>query len=237
MRAGDRPFTCPGLGDRVHSVLLAHQYAKGEPVTIHVTDDKWSIAGGVKSDKKPKSWREIIELFPSEIQIENHDVENLKEEVWLDYLFQKGYDAETYHYGDVLDMHPNDFSDIGMDVSELLKELPELDKQEKSKMICCHFDTTDLGRQIPPMTQEMIINKYRAEGYAVVTLSGKLSLKQCAHFLARSEYFVGIDSGMLHMAMLYLPYEKLRIYNKGYRSHHLVRAVANGSELNKDVML
>ena len=53
IRSGDRPYTTPGVGDRLQSVLCAYQYGKAynTPVTIHITDDKWSVAGGVKSDK------------------------------------------------------------------------------------------------------------------------------------------------------------------------------------------
>ena len=59
MRNGDRPFTTPGLGDRVHSVLLGHLYSllHDDKVTIHLTADK--------NDKprKQQSWPEIISLF------------------------------------------------------------------------------------------------------------------------------------------------------------------------------
>ena len=57
VRSGDRPYTTPGLGDRSHSLMIAYQYGKAHnsPVTIHLTDDKWSVAGGEKSAKKKKS--------------------------------------------------------------------------------------------------------------------------------------------------------------------------------------
>ena len=69
VRSGDRPYTTPGLGDRCHSLLMAYQYAKAHntAVTIHITDDKWSVAGGVPSAKKKKSWIELMSLFPAEI--------------------------------------------------------------------------------------------------------------------------------------------------------------------------
>ena len=82
VRSGDRPYTTPGLGDRVHSAMIAYQYGKAHnsPVTIHITDDKWSIAGGVPSGKKKKSWIEILALFPSDsLYLEPHPVENLTE--------------------------------------------------------------------------------------------------------------------------------------------------------------
>ena len=82
VRSGDRPYTTPGLGDRSHSLLLAYQYGKAHntPVTIHLTDDKWSVAGGKISDKKKKSWVELMGLFPSDsIYIETHPIENITE--------------------------------------------------------------------------------------------------------------------------------------------------------------
>ena len=63
MRNGDRPFTTPGLGDRIHSVLLGHLYSllHDDKVTIHLTADK--------NDKprKQQSWPEIISLFPDNV--------------------------------------------------------------------------------------------------------------------------------------------------------------------------
>ena len=62
IRKGDRPYTTPGLGDRIHSAYVAYQYGlkHNTAVTIHLTDDKWSVANGVKSDKKKKSWADVF---------------------------------------------------------------------------------------------------------------------------------------------------------------------------------
>ena len=73
-------------------MLLAYQYGKkhNTPVTLHLTDDKWSVAGGKVSDKKKKSWKEIISLFPKNtVQVQPWPVENLPEDEWLKYLKQK----------------------------------------------------------------------------------------------------------------------------------------------------
>ena len=103
VRSGDRPFTCPGLGDRIHSILTARQYgiSHNTPVTVHITDDKWSVANGKKSDKKKKSWKEIIDLFPENtVHIKPWPVENLYENEWLGFLKDQGIDAEIYYYKD-----------------------------------------------------------------------------------------------------------------------------------------
>lgn len=238
LRLGDRPFTCPGLGDRVHSVLLAYLYSPIEPVTIHITVDKWSIANGVMSDKKCKSWLEITDLFPNNIIIQPHPIENIPDVKWVDYLRNLGYDnVTTYHYKDAFNMHPNDF-EIGEDASVWLQTLPMLKAEHYNinlpkDFITTQFDSTDKQRSISLLQQTTITNKYRAEGFDCIELTGDMSLKQIAYILSKAKYHVGIDSGMLHMAMLYLPYNRIHLYNNGYKSHHLLRAVRNGSLLNR----
>ena len=105
IRSGDRPYTTPGVGDRLQSVLCAYQYGKAynTPVTIHITDDKWSVAGGVKSDKKKKSWSEILTLFPKDsVQIKNWPIENVPENDWISYLKENNIDAEIYYFQDTI---------------------------------------------------------------------------------------------------------------------------------------
>jgi hypothetical protein len=236
IRSGDRPFTCPGLGDRVHSALLAYLYSKGDPVTIHITDDKWSIAGGIKSDKKKKSWGEIVELFPVKMIIQPHQVENIPDTQWLNYLKEQYTDVTTYYYKDSLKMHPNDY-EIGIDASELLKKLPEI-KAEKAdislpdKFVTYQFDTTDPSRTFSPIVINKILMEYEGQGYKLVQLNSTQTLKQIAWALTNAKYHVGVDSGMMHMAHLYLPYERIHLYNNRFQSHHLIRAVKNGAPLN-----
>ena len=56
MRKGDRGFTTPGLGDRVHQCLLAYNYSKryNTPVTLHLH--------GQQNDKERK-WRETFQFL------------------------------------------------------------------------------------------------------------------------------------------------------------------------------
>lgn len=235
IRAGDRPFTCPGLGDRIHSVWLAHLYRGKSDVTIHVTDDKWSIAGGVLSDKKPKSWREIIDLFPKGIYIQNHEVENLGEDQWLRYLKDKGFDADTYYYSDSLHIHPNDYK-IGIDASSLLSKptvIPPTKKvPEMSKYFTFNFDSTDTSRSISPLLQPELINKQTFTGLRPIKITGDMSLQDAGALIANGQFHVGVDSGIMHLARLYKEYKDIILYTRtnGYRSHHLLRAVRNGSK-------
>ena len=52
-------YGAPGLGDRIHSVLLSYNYGLMEksPVTLHLTKYQWNR-------HKPESWPEIVSLFP-----------------------------------------------------------------------------------------------------------------------------------------------------------------------------
>lgn len=116
IRSGDRPFTTPGLGDRVHSATCAYLYSKAHntPVTIHITDDKWSVAAGVLSNTKKDSWNEIVKLFPGDsIKVHPWPVgtwpkDNLTEKQWLSYLKENNIDAEIFYYQDFKKMHPNE---------------------------------------------------------------------------------------------------------------------------------
>ena len=53
--------------------------------------------------------------------------------------------------------------------------------------------------------------------------------------MANAKFHVGSDSGMMHVAQLYMNYEDIHIYDSpgSYRSHHLVRAISNGSKYFK----
>ena len=93
----DAPYTVPGLGDRLHTVIMGYNYSilNNTPVTLHLTTDKYH-----RPDKNA-SWKEILELFPQgHVYVEGHKVKELSEKEWLDYLANKGYDSETYYYKD-----------------------------------------------------------------------------------------------------------------------------------------
>ena len=241
IRSGDRPYTTPGLGDRIQSVLLAYQYGKkhNTPVTLHLTDDKWSVAGGVPSNKKKISWKEIISLFPKNtVQVQPWPVENLPEDEWLKYLKQKRIDAEIYYYKDTMHMHPNE-TVVPLEMSQYLKEPimlePTVNAWLPDKFITVQWDSTDAGRTLSSITREKIHSKY--EG-TVIYVGGegtghfKDSLAHIGAAMVKAEYHVGSDSGMMHLAQLYKRFEDIHIYSpvNGYTSHHLIRAINNGTK-------
>lgn len=241
VRAGDRPYTCPGLGDRIHSVYLAYQYGKAHntPVTLHLTDDKWSIAGGKPSDKKKKSWAEIIDLFPKgSVAVQPWPVENLPEEKWLGYLKEQGVDAEIYYYKDTIKMHPNE-TVVPLEMSQYLKKPILLDEPDadvslpSGKFITVQWDTTDPGRQISPLLINGIENKWMSWGFKIVDLGNNPGrpLAEVGKLMYNASAHLGVDSGFLHMAMLYQEFADIHLYSKGsgaFISHHVLRARSNG---------
>jgi len=245
VRSGDRPYTTPGLGDRCHSLLMAYQYAKAHntAVTIHITDDKWSVAGGVPSAKKKKSWIELMSLFPAEIiYLEPHPVENLTEVEWIKYLKKKGIDAYIYHYEDTIHMHPNE-TRVGIEMSQYLKTLPELTPSVSNgwlpdEFITLQWDSTDSRRTLPENIRNKIHDKYKC---AVLYVGGegkgllKDSIPHIGLAMKNAKAHVGSDSGMMHIAQLYKKYEDIHIYDTAgsYKSHHLVRAINNGTKYTK----
>ena len=267
MRKGDRSFTTPGLGDRVHQCLLAYNYSKrhNTPVTLHLH--------GQQNDKerKWKSWPELMSLFPEgSIQYVTHDnLGLLFEDEWLDHIRkpcqcvnmsgvpfdETRENVQTYYYKDVVDLHPNDppieresklpLDDL-LDASDLCLDEPMLQgKQEHAllmpdNIITAQFDTMDSGRQITPEEQQRIMGKYQDMGYHVVVVGGaaqtpgmKNHLTHIGYAMSKAKLHIGVDSGMMHMALLYMKRENIHVYSKGgFVSHHILRGVRNGMPLN-----
>lgn len=240
VRAGDRPYTTPGLGDRAHSVLLAYQYSKAHdtPVTLHLTSDKYG------KEHKKVSWNELLKMVPNNlVDIKVHPICNIPENAWLSYLASNGYNAEIYYYKDTYKMHPNE-NVVPLEISQYLKELPCLEPVAvkmnlPKKFITMQWDSTDVARSMSSIKLEGIKNAYRNLGYDIVTVGGdaksdelKKSLHHIGNAMYHADYHVGVDSGMMHIAQYYKRYDQIHIHNEGFKSHHLYRAQMNGSKLN-----
>jgi len=245
VRNNSKPYTTPGIGDRAHSLLMAYQYGQAHktPVTLHLTDGKWSIVNNKPSDKKKISWRQLVELFPAgTVDICPWNVEGLSEKSWLEYLKSKNIDAEIYYYKDTMHMH-RDEDATGIEISQYLKQLPCLEPIDCSddldlprKFVTWQWDSTDVNRALNDFQMLQIEQRYRSLGYEIVNIGGSSknkflrdSLKHIGYAISKADLHVGADSGMMHLAQYYKPYSKIHVYKGNYISHHLVRAQKNGS--------
>jgi len=243
VRNPDKPYTCPGLGDRIHACTTAWAYGQAYdiPVTLHLTADKWK---GGQFGNKPESWAEIVGLFPSgAISLQVHDLHNPAEDRWLAYLNGKGIDAELYCYRDHMGQHE---SVAPLDISQYLKRIPPLNAEHQDielpeRFITVQWDSNERKRTISKEQQRQVIAAYMAEGYAPVTVGGEATikglgwiLKKIAYAMSKAELHVGVDSAFMHMAMLYMPHERIHLYNEpdGFYSHHALRARDNGARYN-----
>ncbi len=243
VRKRKRPYTTPGLGDRIHTVLIGFLYSlkNNIPVTLHLTQDKW--------DKhKPESFKEILNLLPPDrVYIKSHPVSNLIENDWLRYLKQTGINAIPYCYKDYL----GKFEDVEeLDISEYLHLYPcikPLDNKLTNlpkKYITVQWDSTDEARRLSNIEIKNIELQYRNQGYEIITIGGnaleenlRSSLKDIGNAVYYADMHVGVDSGFMHFAQLYKKPENIHMYNKDTNknnwSHHLKRAVDTGVIFNK----
>ena len=235
------PFTAPGLGDRIHLLTVAWciSIARLEPVTLHVTMDKFA-------GKKKSSFFEILDLFPKDrIYIQMHEISDINDQEWMRYLYQKGIDAELFSYNDHLGRYETKEK---LDISKYLSVIPRLERPKienlpnlPAKYVTSQWDSTAPTRTLREEKIERVLQKYKDLGYEVITVGGKSenellrnSLGTIASVMAKAEYHVGVNSGFMHLAFLYLPFERIHIYNepKGYWEHHILRARDNGCKIN-----
>tara|TARA_B000000609_G_scaffold122261_1_gene96121 strand:+ start:518 stop:1255 length:738 start_codon:yes stop_codon:yes gene_type:complete len=225
-------YTTPGLGDRAHEVLKAHLYGKAHDckVTLHLTKDKYG-----KPHKKI-SWNELLTLVPN-VDIEVHDVAGLEEDDWLQYLKDKGIEAEIYRYKEIPTMLD------GFEASQYFTELPclpppDIKQKLPKKFVTAQFDSTDPNRNSDLIRIEGLLDKFRLKGCEIVTVGGasknaelRDSILHIAHAMHFAEAHVGVDSGMMHLAQFYKRWEQIHILTAQFTSHHLIRAKNYGALL------
>ena len=230
------------MGDRIHHVMLCHNYSVMEntPVTLHLTKYQWNR-------HKPDSWPEIISLFPEgKIFIEKHlDHEPKDNESFLEFVKNLGYkNAEEQIYDDF----PQRFEPKkGIHCSRYLKLFPNLSAKVQQDLnlpnnnfITVQFDSTSKNRMMKQKNRQQILAKYK--NYEKIIVGGespnpllKNSLAHIAFAMSKAKFHVGVDSGFLHMSQLYFNPEKIHIYttrDPSKWSHHLRRGYNNGMKIN-----
>ena len=244
------PYTTPGVGDRIHAVLFGQKYADAHEcdVVLHLTSDKYG------KQAKKDTWAALSEMTRGKVTVKAWPVCGLTEPDWIQYLEAQGVEEpQTYYYKDWVDLQP-----LGpvkgmdlIDADEYLTESPVLEPIDCSRQIklparyvTIQWDSADGSRQLSPILLNKIENKYRMKGLDLIVVGGearkehlRTSLQHVGFCMAHSEGHVGIDSGMLHMATLYTPWDKIDVYNpigniKGKSSHHVHRLQKYGASVN-----
>ena len=232
VRNPNRPFTCTGLGDRIHQLTCAWVLAQDELVTLHVTGDQ--MTGG-QFDNKPESWQEILALFPGGIVFQAHPNKGLDNATWT-----RLTGAEIWHYSDFPGAHEEK---TGLDMAPLLREIPRLwampqDVELPDRFCTVQFDSNDRQRTVDLDRRQQILAACEREEITPVVIGGEAvdnrlrwSLKHIAYALSRAEFHAGADSAFFHMAQLYMPMSRIYLYIRdgGFLSHHALRAIANGA--------
>jgi hypothetical protein len=214
---GDRPYTTPGLGDRIHSVTCAWAYgqAHGTSVTLHVTREQ--MTGG-QFNNKPQSWAEIVALFPAgSVAIQPHDFSPVSQQEWLRHT-----GAESWWYGDY--PGPRERAER-IDISEYLRRIPLLSNRERGNFATVQWDAGGASRRVSAAWQRKVLEQHQK----TVTVGGGGLLELDAVVMSRAGTHVGVDSAFFHLAQLYLPPNRIYLcYRPGAMSHHVKRAIDNG---------
>lgn len=251
------PFTCPGLGDMLHQcrVALSYMMSEGDCVTLHCTADKYNR-------DKPEKWKNIMKLFPkNSIHLKFHPIKTHDEVEWINYLkYNCGLaDIKTFYYGKhkggPLEIENiKKLKDHVVDADTFLKypRLTSKDYSDKIELPENFITMQGVGsnatddRSITAKHIERLKEIYKEQGYDIVMLGagntnplleGPDSLPYIGYILSKAKLHVGIDSGFLHFAELYMKPEQIHLYAKHrpdyfkhilVPSHHVYRSVANG---------
>lgn len=250
------PFTCPGLGDMLHQCRVGYSYHKkmNDAVTLHMTENKCNR-------DKPEKWKNIMKLFPKDsINLRFHSIDTYNEKEWITYLREKqGLNTvKTFYYGKHLG-GPLEIENIKnikehcVDADSFLyyPQLQSIDYSDKIELPE-NFITMqgvsggNCARSINEGHIEKLKEIYKAQGYQIVMLGagnanplleGPESIPYIGYILSKAKLHIGIDSGFLHFAELYLKPEQIHLYAKRRPeywknimnpTHHVYRSVASG---------
>ena len=230
-------YTAQGLGDRVHLLTLAYAISVKEkqPVTLHLT-------GEMSYGYKYQSFLEILELFPSDLITLDFHKDNFNSNLeFSSYLRKIGYNVTTFYYKDYPGWKE---LALGIDASSYLSSLPLLKTPNpnlEKPYVTSQWDSSGKARRLSALDIQSIKMKYLKLGYEIITIGGEAelvdnrqSLKEIATLISGATFHIGVDSGFMHLAQLYLPTSNIHVYAspKNFWSHHLFRGIKNGMQLN-----
>lgn len=236
-RSLQNKYTAQGLGDRIHLVTILWTLSNKENkyVRLHLSGDK-------ASPRKRLSFEEVTQLFDKRaFDVVFHEVYPKSNSEFQEFLKGKGIDAIAFYYKD----HPGWHEKFkGVEVSQYLREIPLIRppvSETESKLVTSQWDTTGQKRRFSPSEISLIIEQYKKQGFEVITVGGeatedryRYSLLEVGKLMSTSAFHIGVDSGFMHLAQLFLPPERIHMYSKpsSYWAHHLFRGIENGMKLN-----
>jgi hypothetical protein len=240
---GDYPYTVPGLGDKLHTIIIAHNYSikHNQTVMLHMTEKQCYAL--IDKERKMRAWNEVIELLTRGAVIINchRSAEPDTEDEWKTLVHNEGYPAEFYYYSDSMHMHPRDRVEP-IDACDYLgfPEIPgiEQDVDLPEKFITTQWDSTDGGRRFSSEDISKILGPYIEQGYKVITVGGAAEnpkfkqIKYCGYAMSKASYHVGVDSGFFHMAWCYLKPENIYLHVKKM-NHHIARGEKMGVNVRR----
>jgi hypothetical protein len=232
-RIPDLVYGCPGFGDIVHSSLLTYLYgqAHSEPATLHITSHQYNR-------NKPEIWEEVMSLFPKDtIFLKPHDTPSAMSDLdFLNLVCEQHPNALLHYYK----TYPGKLQQVlepSFFVDEYIKTYPCLSAVDHSidlplpeKFVTAQFDAGSEKRKLSKDQLESIFNKFKKQGYEIVTVGGEASdpLLQTATYagyaMSRAQYHIGVDSGYMHLAQMYFKPENIYLYtnrSEGKWEHHL----------------
>ena len=230
-------YTAQGLGDRIHLLTILWMISRRKDcrVTLHLSKDKGT-------EKKKASFNEIMMLFPSgSFELYFHDFLPSSNDEFQKYLLSMGIPAQNFYYQDYPGWREK-FN--GFEVSEMLRNIELLRPPvalKNCRYVTSQWDTTGEMRKFSPQEIQEIESAYSNQGFEVVTVGGaasqarfKDSLFDVGALMSVSAFHIGVDSGFMHFAQLFLPPSRIHIYSKptNYWAHHVFRGLDNGMVLN-----
>lgn len=245
-RRNKLPYKSPNLGDNIHYANFAYQLHKktGEKVILHFGIEK----------KSERRWPEIISLFPeNSIGYKFYKKGNMSDNNWVDWLANEAAveNPLIFAYRNPLTnevhkiKHDLVFDDY-LSLNSLLPAFEECaaDFKKPEKYIIVQWDATWVKRRLEESQIEEIENYYKERGYDIVPVGGlseltclKESLKHIGYAISNADYYVGINSGMWHMAQLYLPYQRISCHTQSRhvnaKDDHVNRFINWGGKYNE----
>ena len=247
-RKAHKKFTNAGFGDQMHSIFCAFSIAMKDKVKINLHLDKNHC-----NRNKLENYRDILTILPANIQLITHDKTFKSNKKFLQYVEEKGYanpmmwfyeprPADKFDPKYWFNIHPYlNFMFKYYDPKILMTHNIRENITAKKKFVTYQFDTTSAKRQTK--FKKQILQNYKKKGYELISLEETASkhwknrTKMQMKYLSQSDFHLGVDSGLMHMAVYFLPLPRIKMFapENTKMSIHLRNLINNGVTVNENL--